>query len=241
MKELLKLKEPLLMDEVDIRIQSINNGKYATILAYKDARVDMNRLDDVVGAGFWKREHFDNNTRCKVSIYNKEIKEWVSKEDVGTQSQTEKEKGLASDSFKRACFNWGIGRELYDYPVISIKLTDKEVQLTGRDKPKYKASFDLKLKEWKWITEFKEGKLVALACKDNHGKLRFNHGKFTSAIEKEVPPANILPKKIDYTKQESQLKECKTLDELKEFYSKLNKQEQKALTTLKNEFKLKLK
>lgn len=178
-----KLKEPLKITDIDFRIQSINNGKYATILAYKDARVDMNRLDEVCGAGFWKREHYDNNTRCKVSVYNSEIKEWISKEDVGTASATEKEKGLASDSFKRACFNWGIGRELYDYPIIQIKLNDNEVQETGRDRPKYKASFNLKLKEWVWYNQFIDGKLQYLAVKDTNGNLRFTHGKYIKPKE----------------------------------------------------------
>lgn len=173
-----KLKEPLKIEEIDFRIQSINNGKYATILAYKDARADMNRLDEAVGALNWKREHINNNHNCKVSIYNPDIKEWVSKEDTGTESMTEKDKGLASDSFKRACFNWGIGRELYDYPIIQIKLNDNEVQETGRDKPKYRASFNLKLKEWKWFSQFVDGKLTYLACKDTNNKLRFSYGEY---------------------------------------------------------------
>tara|TARA_R110000782_G_C14558980_1_gene385956 strand:+ start:43 stop:576 length:534 start_codon:yes stop_codon:yes gene_type:complete len=173
--ELKDLQKPLQIKDIDFRIQSINKGKYATILAYKDARVDMNRLDEVCGAGFWKREHFNNNKTCRVSIFNDIIKEWVSKEDVGTESNTESEKGLASDSFKRSCFNWGIGRELYDYPIISIKLQDDEVtEYNG----KLRASFGLKLKEWHWISEFTDGKLTGLACQDTKGKLRFKHGDF---------------------------------------------------------------
>lgn len=173
-----ELKKPLDITDIDFRIQSINNGKYATILAYKDARVDMNRLDDVVGADYWKREHFDNNTRCRVSIWNKEIDQWISKEDVGTASQTEKEKGLASDSFKRACFNWGIGRELYDYPIISILLKEHEIMATGKDRPKYKASFGLKLRDWKWGHQFTDGKLTFLFCKDDKGEVRFQYGSY---------------------------------------------------------------
>lgn len=181
--DLKNLQKPLPIESIDFRIQSINNGKYATILAYKDARVDMNRLDEVVGAGLWKREHFDNNTRCKVSVYNTDIKEWISKEDVGTASQTEREKGLASDSFKRACFNWGIGRELYDYPIISIKLKDNEVQDTGKPRPKYKGSFDLKLKDWTWWHQFKDGKLTFLYCKDDKGEARFQFGTYIKPKE----------------------------------------------------------
>lgn len=120
--DLKKLSEPLAIDQIDFRVQSINKGGYATILAYKDARVDMERLDKVCGHLNWKREHLMNNANCIVSIWNKDTNQWVSKEDTGTASNTEAQKGLASDSFKRACFNWGIGRELYDYPVMSIKL-----------------------------------------------------------------------------------------------------------------------
>lgn len=103
-----KLTEPLKASEIDFRVQSINKGGYATILAYKDARVDMNRLDDVCTPLGWKREHklVGQNLHCIVSIYNPETKEWVSKEDVGVESMAEKAKGEASDSFKRACFNW---------------------------------------------------------------------------------------------------------------------------------------
>ena len=173
--DLKKLREPLKIKDIDFRIQSINKGGYATILAYKDARVDMNRLDEVVGAENWKREHFDNNTKCKVSIWNEKINDWVSKEDVGTASNTEKEKGLASDSFKRAGFNWGIGRELYDYPVISIKLDSDEFTVEGG---RAKQSWGLKLRDWKWISEFTEGELTALACQDDKGKTRFIFGTF---------------------------------------------------------------
>ena len=44
----MKISDPIHISDLDFRVQSINNGKYATILVYKDARVDMNRLDDVV-------------------------------------------------------------------------------------------------------------------------------------------------------------------------------------------------
>lgn len=106
-------------DEIDCRVNTINE-KGLSLLLYKDARCDMNILDETVGCMNWKRSHTRDNANCIVSIYNKEIGEWISKEDTGTESYTEKEKGLASDSFKRACFNWGIGRELYTSPFIWI-------------------------------------------------------------------------------------------------------------------------
>ena len=176
-----ELQRPLKISEIDFRVQSINKGGYATILAYKDARVDMNRLDEVVGSLNWKREHLHANHNCVVSIYDPEKQQWVSKEDTGTASFTEAEKGLASDSFKRACFNWGIGRELYDYPEISVPLKKNEWRLNEKKKdkwgnPKPEATWELKLKEWVWYSEFKDGEITFLAAKDGNQELRFKWG-----------------------------------------------------------------
>ena len=110
-------------DEIECRVaQAKENG--VSLLLYKDARCDQNILDETVGPMFWQRHHVRDNANCIVSIWDKERNLWVSKEDTGTESNTEKEKGLASDSFKRACFNWGIGRELYTAPFIWINARD---------------------------------------------------------------------------------------------------------------------
>lgn len=175
-----KLREPLSISDIDFRVQSINNGGFATILAYKDARVDMNRLDDAVGALNWKREHSNSNANCIVSVYNEKTSQWVSKEDTGSESNTEAKKGQASDSFKRACFNWGIGRELYNYPIISIKLNPNEI--TDKNGKKY-ASWDFKLKEWKWISQFVDGELTFLAAKDTNDVIRFKFGVYNKGLE----------------------------------------------------------
>ena len=124
-------------DEVDVRIGSCSE-KGVSLLLYKDARCDMNILDETVGPTGWKREHCRDNANCIVSIYDEDKKEWVSKEDTGTESFSEKEKGLASDSFKRACVNWGIGRELYTAPFIWINAADCKIV----DKNGKKACFD---------------------------------------------------------------------------------------------------
>jgi len=79
--DLKKLREPLKIAEIDFRVQSINKGGYATILAYKDARADINRLDEVCSPLGWKREHTRENHNCIVSIWDNENKQWVSKED----------------------------------------------------------------------------------------------------------------------------------------------------------------
>jgi hypothetical protein len=176
-----ELQKPLAITDIDFRIQSINKGGYATILAYKDARVDINRLNAVCGQFGWERAHSRDNKNCTVSVWDKENKHWVSKEDTGTESNTEQQKGLASDSFKRACFNWGIGIELYDYPAIQVKLNG------GGDNPKgvewfidgkgyAKAGYELKLKEWVWFSVFNDGGLEYLGAKDQKGTLRFEFG-----------------------------------------------------------------
>lgn len=110
-------------DEIDVRLASVKqNG--ISLLLYKDARCDMNILDETVGPFNWQRQHTRDNANCIVSIWDEDKGQWVSKEDTGTESYTEKEKGLASDSFKRASFNWGIGRELYTSPFIWINAKD---------------------------------------------------------------------------------------------------------------------
>lgn len=168
------LSAPLEIHQIDFRVQSINKRGYATILAYKDARVDMQRLDEVCGPLNWKREHTRDNHNCIVSIWDESKNQWVSKEDTGTESNTEAEKGLASDSFKRACFNWGIGRELYDYPVIQIKLKDDEFQVSG---DRARATWKLKIREWVWYSEFTDGQISFLAAKDETEGLRFKWGQ----------------------------------------------------------------
>lgn len=106
-------------DEIDCRVNQITD-RGLTILLYKDARCDQNILDETVGPMNWQRFHSRDNANCTVQIWDEQKAQWISKEDVGTPSNTEAEKGLASDSFKRACFNWGIGRELYSAPFVFI-------------------------------------------------------------------------------------------------------------------------
>lgn len=178
--KLKKLAEPLKIENVDFRVQSVNNGGYVTILAYKDARVDMQRLDDVIGPMNWKREHLRDNANCIVSIYDNEKKMWIGKEDTGTESFAEAAKGLASDSFKRACFNWGIGRELYDYPMIKFKLGPDEISERNGKKGTAFGFMD----NLRWLSQFDDsGKLTFLACKDKSDKLRFTFGEFIKEKE----------------------------------------------------------
>lgn len=109
----------LTADEIECRVATVSQ-KGCSLLLYKDARCDMAILDETVGSLNWQRKHTKDNANCIVSIWDSEKQQWIDKEDTGTESFTEKEKGLASDSFKRACFNWGIGRELYTAPFIWV-------------------------------------------------------------------------------------------------------------------------
>jgi len=110
-------------DEIEARVSQVNKGG-VQILLYKDARCDQNLLDETVGPMNWQKSYSRDNANCVVSIWDPDKKQWISKEDTGSESNVEKEKGLASDSFKRACFNWGLGRELYTSPKIFFKKED---------------------------------------------------------------------------------------------------------------------
>lgn len=125
-------------DEIDVRIAQISE-KGASLLLYKDARVDMSILDETVKPENWQRKHYEckGNLFCSVGI--KIGSEWIWKDDAGAESFTEKQKGEASDSFKRACVNWGIGRELYTSPFIwvpadKLTITQKNGKPTTYDK-----------------------------------------------------------------------------------------------------------
>lgn len=125
-------------EEIDVRVATVND-KGVTLLLYKDARVDEDILDETVGPYNWQRIHLRDNANCIVELWDNDKQLWIRKEDTGIESYTQKEKGLASDSFKRACFNWGIGRELYTAPFIWIgadkcKIQESKGKLTTYDK-----------------------------------------------------------------------------------------------------------
>lgn len=120
-------------NEIDVRVQQIRKNGLVALL-YKDARVDQNILDETVGPECWQRDHYEvkGNLFCQVGIFCPEIG-WVWKSDCGVESFTEKEKGEASDSFKRACFNWGIGRELYTAPFVWIPADNCTIEPDPKD------------------------------------------------------------------------------------------------------------
>lgn len=121
-------------DEIEARVNTISE-KGLSLLLYKDARCDMNILDETFGIFGWQRHHTRDNANCIISIWDDDKKQWIDKEDTGTESFTEKEKGLASDSFKRAGFNVGIGRELYTAPkLIWIPASKTDIKKGNNEK-----------------------------------------------------------------------------------------------------------
>ena len=171
--------------EIECRVaQAGKTGEkvWCSILIYKDARVDQKLLDEVIGPMNWKNEYsiIDGNLYCTVSIWDNEKKEWISKQNVGTESNTEKEKGQASDAFKRACFNLGIGRELYTAPKIFIDLVRGEFREDGG---KIKCTAGFFVKEIGYNDAREINRLVIV---DRNDKVRFQMGakQKPAAVEK---------------------------------------------------------
>lgn len=156
-------------DELDCRVGTCNDKGFSLLL-YKDARCDQNVLDETVGKENWQRDHKEvkGNLFCGVSIWDDSKKQWITKWDCGVESNTEKEKGEASDSFKRACFNWGIGRELYTAPFIYIK-GNTERNEKGNPVPTFKCMEVVEI-------EYEDGKITKLVILGD-GQPIFTYGK----------------------------------------------------------------
>ena len=157
-------------DEIECRVGTINDKGF-TLLLYKDARCDMNILDET--GVVWTRRHYEckGNLFCEVGIYDANLGQFVYRSDCGTESNTEKEKGEASDSFKRACVNWGIGRELYTSPFIYIKGNVVTSEKTGKSVPMFKS---MKVVE---IGYSDDGKRIARLVISGDGDIIFEHGR----------------------------------------------------------------
>ena len=186
-------KIPLLtVQDVECRVQQITenqNGYGAILVLYKDARVDMKILDQVYGEMNWQRRHTVINGQlfCSVLIWDESKKQWIEKQDVGIESATEAEKGRASDSFKRACFNVGIGRELYNAPFVYIKLDAGEVRKNSKGKPTTYTRFNVTEMEY---NREKECFTKLIVC-DDKGRQRYslNGSKAEKPAEKPAQKA----------------------------------------------------
>lgn len=186
-------------EDIDVRVAQTtsytNNGTQVVkvnLLLYKDARVDMKILDELYTPMGWKRSHklIGDRLYCQVEVWDKEKKEWILKEDVGVESNTEAEKGQASDSFKRACVNWGIGRELYTAPKVAVELNEREYTKGQDGRIKVWASFEVSQIGYNEKTRT----ITSLTIVDRFGNVRFSMGE-TSAPAEEKPATKSRKKK----------------------------------------------
>jgi len=207
---------PLRADEVEVRVGTVSEGKGISLLLYKDARCDMAILDETVGAMNWQRRHTRDNANCVVEIWDAEKGTWVGKEDTGTESNTEAQKGQASDSFKRACFNWGIGRELYTSGFLWVSING----LTKEQARKLK--FD--------VAEFEvtNGKISRIVVTDNKGVVVYKKGR--TAVEDHNAPRDYnaerktQPATTSSSPVDAAIDECVTAGEAREAYKRLVKE-----------------
>lgn len=181
----------LTADDVEVRIATVKKSG-VSLLLYKDARVDQNILDDTAGADNWQKKYeiIGGNLFCSVGIRvlheDSQDREWIWKQDVGVESYTEKEKGQASDAFKRACFCWGIGRELYTAPFIWISADKVEIDVqacTGQITGKLICNERFKVKKM----QVENGKITALSVINSKGVEVFSYGKRTAQSATQEP------------------------------------------------------
>ena len=205
-------------DEIDCRPQTVKAGG-CSLLLYKDARCDMNILDETYGSLNWKREHTRDNHNCIVSVWNSDIQQWISKEDTGIESNSEAAKGLASDSFKRACVNFGIGRELYTAPFIWIKLSSGETYTDSKGRIQLAVGLKFFVKK----IEYKDRVITGLTISDGKTDRFTMHG--TDYTQQ---------KPTDFSAAEKKLAEAKTQDELVAAWTSLSGAEKLHCETLKD-------
>lgn len=207
-KPIIHMKEIRLLnaDEIDARVATVNQ-KGCSLLLYKDARCDMRLLDETFGSMNWTRSHevIDGNLYCNVSVWDEEKKMWITKQDVGVESYTEKEKGQASDAFKRACFNFGIGRELYTAPFIWVNLTNDDLNAQGKIKTTFKVQS---------IGYNEKREINRLVIVDNKRNVRYEMGK---VIKPKEEPNNIDNDMLAMALQE--IKSAQSLQTLTQIYN----------------------
>ena len=180
-------------DEIECRISQCFDGE-ATALLYKTARVDRAILDETVGSLNWQNDFkvIDGKMYGSISIWDKEKKQWITKSDCGTESNTEKEKGEASDCFKRAGFKWGIGVELYTAPQIKLKI-ETVSKGNGKFEPKYKSDkYDVKE-----IGYDENGNIYRLLIVNKFGYTLFSYGEIKTKQKTKVTPIKKEPEIVD--------------------------------------------
>ena len=172
-------------EEIEIRVAQILE-KGVQLLLYKDSRCDKRILDETFGINGWKNkyEEIKGNLFCTISIWDDDKKQWIDKCDCGTESFSEKEKGEASDAFKRAGFNVGIGRELYTRIFYFAKVPTKKNE---------KGKYELVNKYEKFnvaeiITNEKTEKIEKIKIANSKGEIIFSYEYSNQQLQKVNKP-----------------------------------------------------
>lgn len=167
----MKFRE-LRAEEIEVRVATITE-KGCSLLLYKNARCDMNILDETVGKMNWQRDHKEvkGNMYAGIGIWDESKQIWIWKWDCGTESYAEGQKGEASDSFKRAGFNWGIGRELYTAPFIWFSADKMNISTNSTGKKTTYDTFELE------EIEYINSKISYLKISNKKTKSNFIFGK----------------------------------------------------------------
>ena len=209
-------------DEIEVRVASTQNN-VAQLLLYKTARTDAAILDETFGQFNWQCSYSEikGNLFCTISVKDPNTNEWISKSDCGVESNIEKEKGEASDAFKRAGFRWGVGVELYSAPRIKIPIEESDMY-NGR----FCQTFSLKD-----IEISPDHKITSLTIQDRRGNVRYTYNaqdnteRFDFSQPIRVAATAQPKKKTRYTNDE--------------FISRMSEEKQKYLNDLKKLNKLK--
>lgn len=109
-------------NQIEVRPTGTTPKGQCTLLLYIDSRCASNILDETVGAFNWSIEYkpIGDKVFGRLSIYDEEGNIWVHKEDTGSASEFESDKGLSSDILKRCLARWGCDY-LYTAPKIKIQ------------------------------------------------------------------------------------------------------------------------
>jgi hypothetical protein len=147
------LKKPFKPDEVQWRITATLNEPRGLAVPYLDSRAIQNRLDEVIGRENWQNSYTvqpmikDNAFISTISIFCEERGEWISKSNGAGSSNIEPIKGGLSDAFKRAASMWNIGRYLYEFSGVWVKLTDNRKAIDKAEYPRLEQVYVAKVKE----------------------------------------------------------------------------------------------
>ena len=217
MDNLQKLTRPLDSDDIELRVgHFIGTNGFVELLAYKTARTDCARLDEVFPFAWRNKFERDSKGRlfCTIGIWFETIG-WVERSDTGIESFSDGEKGEASDAFKRAGFKWGIGAELYSLPKVKINLKSDEFKFDEKKNKVYQ-TFNLKLNEW--TVKNDNGRIIIT---DETNFTRFDSGKKynpkpTENPQEEMPPKTTPESKTQKPDADNKGKEEKPFKSLKD-------------------------